>query len=65
MIAFISIREFGGIASEADALENMETLKEDLQAAGKPFDDTRFEAVGYDGPLVFINRHNEIWIYAD
>ncbi|XP_060782038.1 heme-binding protein soul2 [Neoarius graeffei] len=63
--ATVYVREFDGFASETDALENMETLKADLQAAGKPFDDTRFEAVGYDGPFVLINRHNEIWIYAD
>ncbi|KAB5581654.1 hypothetical protein PHYPO_G00178240 [Pangasianodon hypophthalmus] len=62
--ATVYVRVFDGIASEADAIENVEKLKEYLQAAGKPFDSTRFEAAGYDAPWDLINRHNEVWIYA-
>lgn len=60
----MSGRVFDGIASEADALENVKKLKEDLQAAKKQFDGTMFEAAGYDAPWILINRHNEVWIYA-
>lgn len=57
-------RVFGGFATENDAFENVEELKKDLQAAGKPFDGIRFEAVGYDAPWKLVNRHNEVWVYA-
>lgn len=57
-------RVFGGFTSEADAYENVKELKKDLQAAGKLFDGTRFEAAGYDAPWNLVNRHNEVWLYA-
>lgn len=52
------------MASEANAVENVEKLKVDLQAAGKPFDGTKFKVAGYESPMILINRHNEAWIYA-
>ncbi|XP_072533083.1 heme-binding protein soul2 [Salminus brasiliensis] len=60
----IYIRVFGGVASESDAVENRAKLTDDLKAAGKLFDDTRYEGAGYDSPWNLINRHNEVWIYA-
>ncbi|KAK3573005.1 hypothetical protein QTP86_012260 [Hemibagrus guttatus] len=62
--ATVYVRVFGGIATEEDAIENVQKLKEDLQVAGKPFDGTRFEAAGYDAPWILVNRHNEVWVYA-
>ncbi|XP_053477392.1 heme-binding protein soul2 [Ictalurus furcatus] len=62
--AKVFVRVFDGIASEANAVENVEKLKADLQAAGKPFDGTRFKVAGYESPMILINRHNEAWIYA-
>ncbi|XP_030628297.1 heme-binding protein soul2 [Chanos chanos] len=58
------VRTFGGMAKEAEAFENLRKLQEDLRAAGKTFDDTRFDAAGYDSPWILINRHNEIWVHA-
>ncbi|KAG7333999.1 hypothetical protein KOW79_002406 [Hemibagrus wyckioides] len=60
----VYVRVFGGIATEDDAIENVQKLKKDLQVAGKPFDDTRFEAAGYDALWKLVNRHNEVWVYA-
>lgn len=59
-----SDRVFGGFATDIDAFENVNELKKDLQAAGKLFDGTRFEAAGYDSPWTLFDRHNEVWIYA-
>ena len=53
------------MASEADARENLEKLKESIEAAGKSFVPDRFVAAGYDPPLRLVNRHNEIWVFAD
>ncbi|XP_031435381.1 heme-binding protein 2-like [Clupea harengus] len=63
--ATVYIRSFGGVASEADARENLEKLKESIEAAGKSFVPDRFVAAGYDPPLRLVNRHNEIWVFAD
>ncbi|XP_067278078.1 heme-binding protein soul2 [Pseudorasbora parva] len=60
----VYVRSFGGIASDADALENVNLLKEDLRAAGKEFIDNRFDAAGYDAPWDLIYRHNEVWVHA-
>ncbi|XP_051946140.1 heme-binding protein 2-like [Xyrauchen texanus] len=60
----VYVRSFGGIASDADALDNAQRLKADLKAAGKQFDENKFDAAGYDAPWDLINRHNEVWIHA-
>lgn len=52
------------MASDQDALENVQTLKEDLRAAGKEFIENKFDAAGYDAPWDLINRHNEVWVRA-
>jgi len=57
-------RSFGGMASDQDALENVQQLKDDLRAAGKDFIENRFDAAGYDAPWDLINRHNEVWVRA-
>lgn len=57
-------RSFGGMASDEDALENVQQLREDLRAAGKEFIENRFDAAGYDAPWDLINRHNEVWVRA-
>lgn len=57
-------RSFGGFASDEDALENVQQLREDLRAAGKVFVENRFDAAGYDAPWDLFNRHNEVWVRA-
>ncbi|ROL49573.1 Heme-binding protein 2 [Anabarilius grahami] len=58
----VYVRSFGGMASDEDALENVQQLREDLRAAGKEFIENRFDAAGYDAPWDLINRHNEVWV---
>ncbi|XP_077093060.1 heme-binding protein soul2 [Siphateles boraxobius] len=60
----VYVRSFSGLASDQDALENVQQLKEDLRAAGKEFIENRFDAAGYDAPWDLINRHNEVWVHA-
>ncbi|KTF77018.1 hypothetical protein cypCar_00035367 [Cyprinus carpio] len=60
----VYIRSFGGFASDEDALENVQQLREDLRAAGKVFVENRFDAAGYDAPWDLFNRHNEVWVRA-
>ncbi|KAG1951093.1 heme-binding protein soul2 [Pimephales promelas] len=60
----VYVRSFGGMASDQDALENVQQLKDDLRAAGKDFIENRFDAAGYDAPWDLINRHNEVWVRA-
>uniref|UniRef100_A0A671KL53 Heme-binding protein 2-like n=1 Tax=Sinocyclocheilus anshuiensis TaxID=1608454 RepID=A0A671KL53_9TELE len=60
----VYVRSFGGFASDEDALENVQQLREDLRAAGKEFVENRFDAAGYDAPWDLINRHNEVWVRA-
>ncbi|XP_036429349.1 heme-binding protein soul2 [Colossoma macropomum] len=60
----IYVRVFSGVASESDAIENKNKLKEDLQTAGKLFDENMFDGAGYESMLILIDRHNEVWIHA-
>ncbi|KAL6487107.1 hypothetical protein MHYP_G00037330 [Metynnis hypsauchen] len=60
----IYVRVFSGLASESGATENKSKLKEDLQTAGKLFDENRFDGAGYEPVWMLLNRHNEVWIHA-
>ncbi|KAL0178001.1 hypothetical protein M9458_026895, partial [Cirrhinus mrigala] len=55
----VYVRSFSGIASDKDAFENVQQLRNDLRTAGKQFVESRFDAAGYDAPWDLINRHNE------
>ncbi|XP_041921885.1 heme-binding protein 1-like [Alosa sapidissima] len=61
----VYVRSFGGVASEADAYDNVDQLKASLEAAGKSFNPDRFVAAGYDPLIRLFNRHNEVWLFAD
>ncbi|KAL2082889.1 hypothetical protein ACEWY4_020662 [Coilia grayii] len=61
----VYVRAFSGLASEADGYENLAKLRASVEVAGKTFVPHRFVAAGYDPPLRLINRHNEIWIFAE
>ncbi|XP_073691379.1 heme-binding protein soul2 [Garra rufa] len=60
----VYVRSFSGMASDEDALENAQQLRNDLRAAGKEFVENKFDAAGYDAPWDLINRHNEVWVRA-
>lgn len=53
------------MASKADGYANLDQLKASLKAAGKSFNPDRFVAAGYDPPVRLINRHNEVWVFAE
>lgn len=61
----VYVRSFSGMASEADGYANVDKLKASLKAAGKSFNPDRFVAAGYDPPVRLINRHNEVWVFAE
>ncbi|XP_031435072.1 heme-binding protein 2-like isoform X2 [Clupea harengus] len=63
--ATVYVRSFGGVILETNMLENLKKLMESIKAAGKSFVPDKFVAAGYDPPLRLVNRHNEIWIFAD
>ncbi|KAK3764158.1 hypothetical protein RRG08_044088 [Elysia crispata] len=58
----IYVRSFGGFAKEADYMDNLAKLSEDLTGSNFSFEDAFFFTAGYDGPYTFVNRHNEVWI---
>ncbi|XP_051503626.1 heme-binding protein 2-like [Myxocyprinus asiaticus] len=60
----VYVRSFGGIASDVDAIDNVQKLKADLKVAGKQFNENKFDVAGYDAPWDLINRHNEVWVQA-
>ncbi|XP_036403257.1 heme-binding protein soul2 [Megalops cyprinoides] len=60
----VYVRQFSGVAHEADWLENLASLKSDLRLEGKQYNSQKYVAAGYDPPWTLINRHNEVWIPA-
>lgn len=62
---FVLCRSFGGKPSQAEGYDHVDKLKASVKAAGKSFNPDRFVAAGYDPPVRLINRHNEVWIFAE
>ncbi|XP_063047111.1 heme-binding protein soul2 [Engraulis encrasicolus] len=61
----VYVRSFGGVASEKSGTEEVTKLRASVKAMGMTFVPNRFVAAGYDSPLNLINRHNEVWVFAE
>ncbi|XP_065153613.1 heme-binding protein soul2 [Paramisgurnus dabryanus] len=60
----VYVRSFGGFAEYEDGINELNSLKEELRAAGKQFVENGFDAAGYDAPWDLMYRHNEVWLRA-
>ncbi|KAM4042075.1 heme-binding protein 2-like [Anomaloglossus baeobatrachus] len=58
------VRSFGGYALNSDYEKQSKALTEELVALGLAFDGTFGIAAGYNDPLTFFKRHNEVWLRA-
>lgn len=54
-------RSFGGYALKSDYEKESKALTEELTALGLAYDVNFGIAAGYNDPLTFFNRHNEVW----
>lgn len=57
----VFVKSFGGFAKDADYIDNLATLANDVSKITK-VNGTFFYTAGYDGPYQFQNRHNEVWL---
>lgn len=55
------VRSFGGYALKSDYEKESKALSEELDALGLAYDVNFGIAAGYNDPLTFFNRHNEVW----
>lgn len=55
------VRSFGGYALKSDYEKESKALTEELTALGLAYDVNFGIAAGYNDPLTFFNRHNEVW----
>ncbi|XP_073413535.1 heme-binding protein 2-like [Dendrobates tinctorius] len=58
------VRSFGGYALNSDYEKHSKALSEELLALGLAFDGSFGTAAGYNDPLTFFKRHNEVWFRA-
>ena len=64
MIILCFSRSFGGWASQDDYVEQVEKLAAAINDPTR-FDNTQYYQVGYDSPMTWWNRHNEVWLLAN
>ncbi|XP_056419354.1 heme-binding protein 2-like [Hyla sarda] len=55
------VRSFSGYALKSDYEKESKALSEELNALGLAYDANFGIAAGYNDPLTFFNRHNEVW----
>ncbi|XP_063299757.1 heme-binding protein 2-like [Pelobates fuscus] len=55
------VKSFGGYALKTHYEKKAKMLSEELTAMGLGFDSTFGTAAGYNDPLTFVGRHNEVW----
>ncbi|XP_075719077.1 heme-binding protein 2-like [Rhinoderma darwinii] len=55
------VRSFGGYALKSDYEKNSKALSEELVALALNYDVNFGTAAGYNDPLTFFKRHNEVW----
>ncbi|KAG8542131.1 hypothetical protein GDO81_027388, partial [Engystomops pustulosus] len=55
------VRSFGGYALKSDYEKQAKALLEELDALGLAYDGNFGIAAGYNDPLTFFKRHNEVW----
>lgn len=58
------VRSFGGFALKSDYEKQSKALSEELDALGLAYDGSFGIAAGYNDPLTFFNRHNEVWFQS-
>ncbi|XP_069810437.1 heme-binding protein 2-like [Dendropsophus ebraccatus] len=55
------VRSFSGYALKSDYEKESKALTEELDTLGLAYDVNFGIAAGYNDPLTFFNRHNEVW----
>ncbi|KAM3931930.1 heme-binding protein 2-like [Leptodactylus fuscus] len=55
------VRSFSGYALKSDYEKQSKALSEELDGLGLAYDVNFGIAAGYNDPLTFFNRHNEVW----
>ncbi|OCT77765.1 heme-binding protein 2-like [Xenopus laevis] len=60
----VYVRSFGGYALNSEYEKQAKILVKELVALELPFDNSYGTAAGYNDPLTFFNRHNEVWYMA-
>ena len=56
-------RSFGGYSNSEVVRLLLDRLKADIGNASK-YHDSFYYTAGYDSPIKFLNRHNEVWLLA-
>ncbi|KAE8601187.1 hypothetical protein XENTR_v10013573 [Xenopus tropicalis] len=60
----VYVRSFGGYALNSDYEKQAKILVEELEALELSYNSSYGTAAGYNDPLTFFNRHNEVWYMA-
>ena len=61
-IVVVPFQEFGGFGT--NAMQEAQSLRQDLIQDGLSFMDGAFAYAVYDPPTKWFHRHNEIWVAA-
>ncbi|CAN9505588.1 unnamed protein product [Ophioblennius macclurei] len=61
----VYVRSYGGWTTSISDGSKALALSYDLKLAGAEFNKQVHYAVGYNSPMTFFNRHNEVWFVAE